>query len=181
MKQIVYKIKPKCEHNEEDVYFGSTHHILNQRWSKHKSSYKRWKNGKGNKVYSFILFDKYGIENCEIIALEEFENLTSEALKEKEALFIISFKCVNKNIPNNFKNNPNYQIDYFKEYYTNNKEEHLKYLKEYYIDNKEHLTILSKEKFVCECGGEYIRANKARHFKTKKHQEYLNDINFLVV
>ena len=165
MKQFIYKIIPKCDHNEDEVYFGSTKIPLKIRWSRHISSYKRWKNGKANKVYSFILFDKYGIENCEIIALEEFENLTNEALKEKEVSFIISFKCVNKNIPGRTH----------KKYYIDNREVRLKYIKEYYIDNKEHLTILKKEKFICDCGGEYIRTNKARHFKSKKHQEYLNE------
>ena len=171
MKQIVYKIIPKCEHNEGDVYFGSTKIPLKIRWRTHMSSYRRWKNGKANKVYCFILFDKYGIENCEIIALEEFENLTNEALKEKEVSFINSFKCVNKNKPNRTN----------KQYYIDNREGCLKYNKEYYIDNKEHLTFFKNKKFICQCGGKYSRTNKSTHCKTKKHQEYLNDINILVV
>jgi hypothetical protein len=167
MKQFIYKIIPKCDHNEDEVYFGSTNIPLKIRWNIHRSQYKRWKNGIPNYYASFILFDKYGVANCEIIILEEVENLTKLELKSIESKYITSQKCVNKNMPNRT----------YKEWYIDNREERLEYLKEYYIDNKEHITIFKKEKFICECGGKYIRANKARHFKLNKHLKYLNENN----
>ena len=33
------------------------------------------------------------------------------------------------------------------------------------------------EKIKCECGGNYTRANKSKHFGTKKHQDYISKIN----
>jgi len=33
------------------------------------------------------------------------------------------------------------------------------------------------EKFDCLCGGSYIYNNKAKHFKTKKHQSFLLNSN----
>ena len=38
----IYKIYNEYG-NDEDVYFGSTILTLNQRWSKHKNSYERYK------------------------------------------------------------------------------------------------------------------------------------------
>ena len=39
-----------------------------------------------------------------------------------------------------------------------------------YNNNKDKL----KEKFNCECGGRYTRHHKARHIKSRKHQDYIN-------
>jgi hypothetical protein len=50
----------------------------------------------------------------------------------------------------------------------------IEYNKTYCQDNKQKLAARDAEKFVCECGGHYSRQAKARHFKTTKHQTYLN-------
>ncbi len=44
---------------------------------------------------------------------------------------------------------------------------------EYKADNEEKL----KETFICACGSLYTFNHKARHFKTKKHQKFMNSIN----
>jgi len=31
------------------------------------------------------------------------------------------------------------------------------------------------QKHECECGGRYTRRNKAQHFKSQKHQKYLEN------
>ena len=41
--------------------------------------------------------------------------------------------------------------------------------KEYYEKNKEEIN--------CECGGKYTYYNKNRHIKTKKHQNYINQLH----
>ena len=41
--------------------------------------------------------------------------------------------------------------------------------KQYYIDNKASLN----EKYICDCGGKYTKQNKARHYKSPKHQSYI--------
>ena len=48
--------------------------------------------------------------------------------------------------------------------------EHSEYFKEYSTKSHEE----HSEKFNCECGGKYIHYHKSRHFKSKKHQNYLN-------
>ena len=99
MKQFIYKIIPKCEHEEGEIYIGSTKKKLKYRYSQHKCNYDYWKDGRYARVRCFVLFDKYGVENCEIILLEEVENLTLEELRTIEAKYITSLKCVNKNLP----------------------------------------------------------------------------------
>lgn len=151
------------ESNKEitQVYFGSTSN-LNHRWNVHLSNYKLWKKGKAGKCTAYILFDIYGVENCTIIILEEFLNMSKHLLKDKEFEYIEKYKCVNKNKPNNFCNNSNYNKDYAKVYYLTNGE----YCKQY-----------KNFKLTCVCcHGKFTRANKAQHFKTKKHLNYLNHL-----
>ena len=67
----VYKNEPIVEHEESDIYIGSTtKHYLSQRMDAHRADYKQWKDEKHNKTTSFDLFDKYGLENCQIVLLE---------------------------------------------------------------------------------------------------------------
>ena len=89
---------------------------------------------------------------------------------------------------------------YKKEYYQNNKELLSEYQKEHYHENKEVIIGKQKvyrdnniektrerhkewyqnnkeklqQKFKCECGGKYTYTSKTDHFKTKKHQNYIN-------
>lgn len=48
---------------------------------------------------SFNLFDKYGVENCEIVLLESVNCNSKEELLARERWFIENNKCVNKYIP----------------------------------------------------------------------------------
>ena len=79
-----------------------------------------------------------------------------------------------------------------KEYYKNNaemikakakeyREEHKEEIKEtrkmYYQKNKEQINQQVNVKVNCECGGHYILKVKARHLKSKKHQNYINSQN----
>ena len=145
----IYKIEPICDHDEGDVYIGSTtKQYLSQRMTAHRDNYKRYKNDKHAKTMSFDLFDKYGIENCDIILLELVEASSKDELHTREAYYIKATKCVNKYIP----------MRTIKEY-----------RKQYRHDNKEHLKI----KIVCQCGSEFRKNDKARHERTKKHIEFI--------
>ena len=55
----IYKIEPICEHDENEVYYGSTCQILCKRMDTHRSGYTSWKAGKRGKTRSFDLLDKY--------------------------------------------------------------------------------------------------------------------------
>ena len=62
-----------------------------------------------------------------------------------------------------------YHKNYDKDYYIKNKER----IKQYYENNKNKINEYGKEKFICECGSSYTINHKARHFKSKKHYEFI--------
>lgn len=96
----VYKIEPIGEHDEGDVYIGSTtKRLLSQRLSKHKSNYREFLNGKRRNVSLFKLFNKYGIQNCRSVLLETVYANNKDELFSREAYYIQNLKCVNIRIP----------------------------------------------------------------------------------
>ena len=157
-KGKIYKIEPICDHDEGDIYIGSTtKQYLSQRMEYHRRDYKKYKKGDLKRIMtSFKLFDKYGLDNCDIVLLEFVNATCKEDLHKKEAHYIKSMRCVNKIVPLRTKT----------EYNAEHKEES----KKYYQDNKEHYL----EKINCECGSIVSRTHISRHNKTKKHIEYLN-------
>jgi hypothetical protein len=181
----IYKIEP-VNGEEGDIYIGSTtKKLLSQRMTKHRGDYKCWKNENGTKTTSFDLFDKYGIDNCKIILLELVKAKSKDELHSRESFFIKSLECVNKNIPGRtykeYKEDNEYKIkecqkECSKEYYKNNKDKR----KEYNENNKEKIQVKKKEysklEFNCNCGSTCRINDKARHFKTKKHQNFISKI-----
>ena len=110
----IYKIEPICDHDEGEIYIGSTtKQYLCQRIDKHRSDYKRWINNKFNKIQVFEIFDKYGVSNCQIVLIETVNAESKDELLAREKHYIKSVKCVNKCTPGQT----------LKEYYENNKEE----------------------------------------------------------
>ena len=166
----IYKIEPNCEHEEDEIYIGSTtKEYLSQRMEKHRSNYKYWKEGKYGKTYSFILFEKYGVENCNIILLEYINAQSKDELTAKEAEYIKNYKCINKYLP--FRTNEE-RKEYIKEYYENNKDK----FKEYYENNKDKIKGIRETRYICDiCNGNYTYANRAKHFNTQKHQTAVNN------
>ena len=63
----IYKIEPIKEHEENEIYIGSTTtKYLSQRLQQHKNSYKTDLNHKSSKYSIYDLFNKYGVENFNI-------------------------------------------------------------------------------------------------------------------
>ena len=70
-KGKIYKIVPNEIENESDIYIGSTtKEYLSQRMATHKVGYLHWKKSNEGFLSVFDLFEKYGIDNCKIILLE---------------------------------------------------------------------------------------------------------------
>jgi hypothetical protein len=171
----IYKIEPICEHDEGDVYIGSTtKQYLSQRMTAHRIDYKQVKNGNiKKKVMSFDLFEKYGIDNCDIILLESVEAKSKDELHIREAHYIRTIKCINRYIPNRtqqeyYKDNKEKILDQTKQY----RDDHKEQMKQYYQDNKEKIDQQRRVKTVCECGSIYNKCSKYTHEKTKKHLNY---------
>jgi len=159
----IYKIESIA--GEGEIYIGSTtKQYLCQRMDEHRRSYRRWKEGKTNKTMSFDIFDNFGVENCQIILLENCPCESKDELTKREAHYIKSLKCVNKNIANRNQ----------KQYYEDNKEK----LKTYREENKEKLKEYKQIKMTCECDAIIRKADKCKHERSKKHLKWLaSEIN----
>jgi hypothetical protein len=152
------------------MYIGSTCQSLSKRLSKHKSDYKLWKDGKKNKVTSFDLFDEFGIENCKIELIENYECNCKDELQKKEGEHIKNNDCVNKYIPCRTQKeyreaNKDKIKDNKKKYYIDNKDKILEYKKEYKQLNKEKISEYKKE---------YQQANKEKISEYKKKYREAN-------
>ena len=50
------------------------------------------------------------------------------------------------------------------------------YMKQYRQDHKEEIRIQKNKKTECSCGGHYLEKSKARHMRTLKHQDFINNL-----
>ena len=64
-------------------------------------------------------------------------------------------------------------LEQMKKYYKNNKEVILETQKKYRKEHKEVILEKAKEKITCACGKTFMKTNKVRHEKTKKHCDYI--------
>ena len=106
----IYKIEPIIDHDEGDIYIGSTtKQYLSQRMDRHRANYGTWKQNKKGYTSSFKLFDKYGLGNCKIFLIELYPCTTKEELRVREGHLIKTIPCINKFIPG--RTNKEYKED----------------------------------------------------------------------
>ena len=189
-KGAIYKVSDiaysKC-------YIGSTCEKLSARLSRHKMTYNHYLKGKYNKNRCFELFDEFGIENCKIELIEYYPCDTKEELRRREGFHIRNTDCVNKYIAgrthhehymdnkehcNNRSRNDHYKnrekyLELGKAYRANNREMLNTKSKEYHEKNKEEINERKSEVIICQCGTSTTRNHKARHCKSKQHQNWL--------
>ena len=147
-KGKIYCIVPIVEHDEGDVYIGSTaKYYLSQRMDTHRSNYQKWRVGYVKyTTTSFNLFDKYGVGNCKIVLLESVDAKSKDELLAREAHYIKTMKCINKVIP--LRTRQQYKEDNkerITEYRLSIKEQTRLKDQEYRDKNKELLKIKSKQ------------------------------------
>ena len=139
----IYRI---VDNTNGNVYYGSTcENTLALRLSKHKADYKQYLNRNHNFTTSFDILKN---NNYEIILVESYPCNNKDELHARERFYIENNECVNKYIPNR----------------TN---------KEWCERNKEVIAEKTKQPYTCVCGSVYRIDGKSHHFKTKKHQRYL--------
>jgi hypothetical protein len=102
-------------------------------------------------------------------ALKEYRK-TYNKINKKEITKVRKVYCIN---------NKEIVAKAMKTYRDKNKEKIRERMKKYREDNKEKFAEIRNEKHDCLCGGKFTIANKALHFKTSKHQSYINSIDFL--
>ena len=185
----IYKIE--CLNGDaDDIYVGSTtKEFLSQRMTKHRGGYKRWLNKQLDYMSSFKLFEKYGVDNCIITLIESVNANTLDELKAREAHYIRTLNCVNRNIPlrtiqeyhvKYYEDNKDKIKEYKNQYYENNKDKRKEADKNYYENNKEKIRkyreeyqILNKEK-LNEISRQYYEKNKTSE-NEKRRQRYENN------
>jgi hypothetical protein len=190
----IYMIEPIVEHDEGDIYIGSTcKPRLCMRYAGHKYRYKRWKNEDYGYTTSFSLFETYGVENCKISLIENFDCRSKDELNKREGWFIRNTRCVNRIIPDRTmkewcKNNAEelkekkkiyFQENAakFKEYQKQYQQEHVEELKDkrktYYQEHAEDISLKQKEKILCKCGKTICKSAISNHNKSQFHTKFL--------
>ena len=142
------KIYKLTSSQTDKVYIGSTIKSLNARFSDHKCDYKRWLKSQMHNISSYDLLQ---FADVKIELIKEFPCETKKELEKEEGKLILENNCVNKYVVGRTKK------EYDKIYRHKNKEKYC-------------------EKFPCECGGRYTYVNKSRHFKSKKHLKFVNQV-----
>jgi hypothetical protein len=150
--------------------------------------------GKQTYTTSFNLFDKYEVENCEIVLVEDVKANSKDELFAREAYWIRELDCVNKKILG--RTDKQYRDDNkeklqekSKTYHEKNKEKIKERKKIYHEKNKEKIQEKNKiyrdkhkeelykhqnQPYLCNiCNTTVTLQNKLRHEKSQKH---LNNI-----
>ena len=144
---------------------------------------------------AYDLFDKYGIENCVILLIENFPCETKDQLRAQEGHHIQTIKCINKLVAGRsrkqyneankdkiveyskqyYEANKDKIVEYSKQYNEANKDKKLEYIKQYRAENKEKIKQQKTQPYTCVCGACIRITEKARHERTQKHQNYQNN------
>jgi hypothetical protein len=157
---IAYKIFCKTVENCP-IYIGSTTQQPEERWRNHKQDYTRRRGKFGIHTY----FNEYGgLDNFDIEVLEEIE-YTGTKNEIRKHVYMLEQKWMDK-LRNEGVEICNKRNAFMTE------ERYKEYDKKYFETNKEKRA----EKTNCVCGGKYIYKHKARHERTKRHQEYLSTL-----
>ena len=89
--------------DDSKTYYGRTTLPLSYRMSYHKAYWKTFKNGKGNFLSAFEIFDEFGFEKIRIELVELYPCNSKQELKQRERHYIESNICVNRFIPSRLK------------------------------------------------------------------------------
>ncbi len=144
MIYTIYKISIAGED-----YIGSTRD-LKQRKREHKSAcYNPNYHSYDSKIYTTIRANG-GWDCCEITPVEEFKCETKQQACIREEHWRREYKSL---------------LNTYKAYRTDEE------LKE---DLQKQSVKRCENKTNCDCGGKYDNANKARHIKSKRHQDFIS-------
>jgi hypothetical protein len=191
-KTIIYKIV--CNDlSITECYVGHTTDFVRRKHN-HKNRCANEKDKKYNlKIYK-IIRENGGWENFTMVVIELFPcNNSIEACKREQELYEELDCKMNTNFPQ--RNKKEYRdihkekmSEYFKEYYIANREQiisknHIyadshkdeinKGNKLYRELHKEQIKEKRSKKIVCDCGKEINYDHKARHLKTKEHNDLM--------
>jgi predicted GIY-YIG superfamily endonuclease len=151
-KTIMYKIVSK-DLNNNYVYVGST-----TDFAKRKSSHKTNCINENNRFYNIKVYkmirENGGWNEFEMIEIEKYPCNDSNESAARERYWKEHFNAnMNSNIPGA-----------------------LNVLGRTEYNKQPHIIEYQKQKFNCVCGGKHTYTHKSMHIKSKKHQNYLDNL-----
>lgn len=144
------------------IYLGSTTDF-HKREITHRHDYIKHPT---RKVYKMI-YENGGIEKFNFIKIKEFPCKNKKEALEEEQRLIVEYEATMNSC------SATSGCETLKEYYQVNKEKIKEKTKAYQEANKDKINEKYREKIICECGIQYSYGDKARHFKSKRHIDYL--------
>ena len=160
-------------------YIGSTIDKLSNRFNSHKAKYKKYKQfGIGANTSVYELFDKYGVENCKIIWIEDYPCSSKKELEAREGHHQKNNTCLNKNRAGRsrkeWEEDNKDQICIQQRNWRENNKTHLQqHKKQHYEQNREHYNLLAKQwrennkEYKNECDKRY----REKHKETLREKE----------
>ena len=140
-KYLNSKIYKVFSNEGEECYIGSTVYELKTRFNLHKYHYALYKQNQFHYISIFEIFDKYGIDNCNVELILDFPCASRHDLHIKEGYYIQQIPhTVNKNVSGrNQKDSYKACIEKYKDHYIQyHKDYNKKYFKNYYETHKEY-------------------------------------------
>ena len=178
-KTMMYKIVCKNE-NIKDVYVGHT-----TNWSKRKNCHHSDCTNENSKHYNYPLYifirNNGNWENFDMILIEEYSCENKLYALQRERYWIETLHAtLNSRIPSRtiqqyYNENAEQILEKNKLYREQNKEKISIQRAEYRNENREIILEKKRETIVCECGAEINKDHLARHRRTKKHLQNLNN------
>lgn len=175
----IYKI---ISQQTDLIYVGSTiQKYLCSRLVTHKQCYNKWLKNDFHYITSYELI-KY--DDVKIVLIELYPCNSKDELRQREQYYLDNtLNIVNHQRAHGRKD----RTEYLKNYNIKTKQQrHLKYeankkeilgkQQEYRKINRDKIREKEKRIYNCECGSKLRISDKARHEKSIKHQNYINDI-----
>lgn len=184
-KNIVNRYKPiisKEEKKEYSLEYNKKYRVNN------KDKIKKYIQENSDHIAQ--LQKEYRVKNSENIKLykKEYYQKKKDELKEKSNNYYQENKeQVLERTKQYYQNNKDKIAQYnkewreknkekTKEYREKHKEKYQAYQKDYNKEYREKNKARLSQKITCDCGSIYAYRNKAQHFKSKKHQKYLESL-----
>ena len=166
-KSVIYSIRNDIDTN---IYIGSTTQELSKRMADHR--YNHVKN-------SQKLYDKMrgvGVEHFYIELIEEYPCSNLQQLRKREGHYIRELGTLNSRVAGRTReqwrvdNKPKIAL-----YEEQRRDTQKQYHREYFSrqDVKEHRKRIATQLYSCSCGRTFQICEKARHEKSKYHQNFL--------
>ena len=199
-KGKIYKI---LNNIDDEIYIGSTSETLSRRMARHRSLANTNPYNKLYKHMVDIGIDKCYIElvetypcnnkdelrakeghvirqcgtlnsRIECRTRQEWKNEVKEDIKEKSHAY---YEHNKEKLQEQHKSYYENHKEHIKQASIKYKEEHkewkLEYDRLYRLTNKETIKEAKQIRMICECGCDILKAVKARHYITKRHQQFL--------